>query len=166
MKCALMSQLGPKVEVLSLKAISTLAGTADIVRRDCKARRRTAPSIYAKKLHVVADQADLRCPVLTEKFSRFARRANLPQSAALISTPNQRHNLHYPAPTEGRFAIVTNVGRDAVDADGADDERRNRRTAKSCGPDAPTLASSLREATFAGDGGKKARSPGRARYKP
>jgi hypothetical protein len=119
-----------------------------------------------QKLLVVVDQADLRCPVLTEKISRFARRANLPQSAALISTPNQRHNLHYPAPTEGRFAIVTNVGRDAVDADGADDERRNRRTAKSCGPDAPTLASSLREATFAGDGGKKARSPGRARYKP
>jgi hypothetical protein len=41
MKCALMSQLGPKAEVLSLKAISTLAGTADIVRRDCKARRRS-----------------------------------------------------------------------------------------------------------------------------
>ena len=40
------------------------------------------------------------------------------------------------------------------------------RTAKSCGPDAPTLVSSRREATFAGDGGKKARSPGRARYKP
>jgi hypothetical protein len=31
-----------------------------------------------------------------------------------------------------------------------------KRTAKSCGPDAPTLASSLREATFAGDGGKQA----------
>ena len=44
--------------------------------------------------------------------------------------------------------------------------RRRLRTAKSCGPDAPTLASSLRKATFAGDGGKKARSPGRARYKP
>ena len=68
--------------------------------------------------------------------------------------------------TEGRLAIVTDARRDAVDADGADDERRKRRTAKSCGPDAPTLASSLREATFAGDGGKKARSPGRARYKP
>ena len=40
------------------------------------------------------------------------------------------------------------------------------RTAKSCGPDAPTLASSWRKQVFAGDGGKKARSPGRARYKP
>ena len=42
----------------------------------------------------------------------------------------------------------------------------NWRTAKACGPDAPTLASSRRRAIFAGDGGKKARSPGRARYKP
>src|SRR5882672_1093866 len=49
------------------------------------------------------------------------------------------------------------------------------RTAKSCGPDAPTLASSsrrhvgptgLRQPISASDGGKKARSPGRARRKP
>ncbi len=55
------------------------------------------------------------------------------------------------------------------------DERRVLRTAKSCGPDAPTLASSLRKACrpyrartshiSAGDGGKRARSPGRARNK-
>jgi len=41
--------------------------------------------------------------------------------------------------------IVTDVERDAVDADGAFDERRSMRTAKSCGPDASTLASSLRK---------------------
>jgi hypothetical protein len=40
------------------------------------------------------------------------------------------------------------------------------RTAKSCGPDAPTLASSSRKPTLADDGGKRARSPGRARSKP
>ncbi len=49
------------------------------------------------------------------------------------------------------------------------------RTAKSCGPDAPTLASSsrscvgptgLRQNISADDGGKRARSPGRARNKP
>src|ERR1700722_551010 len=77
---------------------------------------------------------------------------------------------------EGRFAIVTSVRRDAVDAEGASDESAGSRTAKSCGPDASTLASS-----FAGrrcqpfgsdtpdsrsDGGKRARSPGRARSKP
>src|ERR1700688_2066997 len=50
-----------------------------------------------------------------------------------------------------------------------------QRTAKSCGPDAPMLASSLRSRVgptglrqdiSADDGGKKARSPGRARRKP
>jgi hypothetical protein len=30
----------------------------------------------------------------------------------------------HPVPTEGRLAIVTNAGRDAVDADGAFDEWR------------------------------------------
>jgi hypothetical protein len=49
-----------------------------------------------------------------------------------------------------------------------------QRTAKSCGPDAPMLASSsrscvgptgLRQNLSAGDGGKRARSPGRARNK-
>jgi hypothetical protein len=63
-------------------------------------------------------------------------------------------------PTEGRVAIVTAAGRDAVDADALIDERRVMRTAKTCGPDAPTLASSSRKATFAGDGGKKARLTG------
>src|SRR6266852_3256802 len=91
--------------------------------------------------------------------------------------------------------IVTDAGRDAVDA-AAFCARRDRRagwrkacerstaggremlqrTAKSCGPDAPTLASSSRRQvgpTGRGqslnplsDGGKRARSPGRARRKP
>ena len=43
-------------------------------------------------------------------------------------------------PHEGRIAIVTDAGRDAVDAGGASDEGTGLRTAKSCGPDAPTLA--------------------------
>jgi hypothetical protein len=73
--------------------------------------------------------------------------------------------LSLSRPTEGRLAIVTDAGRDAVDADGAFDERRVMRTAKSCGPDTPTLVSSSRKATFADDGGKQARSPGRARNK-
>jgi len=30
--------------------------------------------------------------------------------------------IRRPVPIEGRFAIVTNAGRDAVDADGASDE--------------------------------------------
>jgi len=65
-----------------------------------------------------------------------------------ISLPPSGKSLLQPTPfrpTEGRHAIVTAAGRDAVDADSAADERRVRRTAKSCGPDAPTLASSWRK---------------------
>jgi hypothetical protein len=50
-----------------------------------------------------------------------------------------------PVPQRGAHAIVTDAGRDAVDADSADDERRERRTAKPCGPDPPTLGSSWRK---------------------
>jgi len=45
-------------------------------------------------------------------------------------------------PTEGRLEIVTDAGQDAVDADALTDERRLMRTAKTCGPDTPTLVSS------------------------
>jgi hypothetical protein len=43
----------------------------------------------------------------------------------------------------GALANVINAARDAVDAEAPNDERRRSRTAKSCGPDAPVLASSL-----------------------
>ena len=95
----------------------------------------------------------------------FARRVNLSQSAPLILTANHRLYPAHPVPLEGRIAIVMDVGRDAVDERCAPDESVTLRTAKSCGPDAPTLASSSRIQS-AGDGGKKARSPGRARKKP
>jgi hypothetical protein len=59
---------------------------------------------------------------------------------------SHRKSLHisrHPASDERRFAIVTDVRRDAVDADGAIDERHMMRTVKTRGPDASTLASSL-----------------------
>jgi hypothetical protein len=52
-----------------------------------------------------------------------------------------------------------------VDATATQDGRRLKWTAKTCGPDAPTLASRSRNYS-ANDGGKRARSPGKARYKP
>jgi hypothetical protein len=58
-----------------------------------------------------------------------------------------------------------NAGRDAVDVAGALTNALTR-TAKSCGPDASTPASSLWSNNSASDGDKKARSPGRARRKP
>jgi hypothetical protein len=50
---------------------------------------------------------------------------------------------------EGRFVIVTmRWARDAMEALGAQDERARRRTAKPCGSDASTLASSLVEVSL------------------
>ena len=67
--------------------------------------------VRARKRRIVEpDQADLPCPVPCRKIFRFRRRAN------------QIYDSRHPVPTEGRFAIVTDVGRDAVDADGAADE--------------------------------------------
>ena len=82
----------------------------------------------------------------------FARRANQqipvqPLSKKYSDFPKEQISFISPLsrPTEGRLAIVTNAGRDAVDADRAEDEGAVTRTAKSCGPDAPMLASSLRK---------------------
>jgi hypothetical protein len=62
-----------------------------------------------------------------------------------ISLCNRR-----PDPSGGALRNVTNAGQDAVDADGALRRERLKRTEKSCGPDAPTLASSSGEASFSG----------------
>jgi hypothetical protein len=48
--------------------------------------------------------------------------------------------LAIPALSEGRIAIVTNVGRGCGGRECAFDEQRRSRTAKTCGPDASTLA--------------------------
>src|SRR6478752_4136930 len=79
---------------------------------------------------------DFPCRVL---FSVF------PKIFSFSADPNQFTCSHRLVPQRGARAIVTNAGRDAVDIDGADDDRRWRWTAKSCGPGAPTLVSSLRE---------------------
>src|ERR1700731_2095718 len=81
----------------------------------------------------------------------------------LAAWPKSVVDIRRPVPLEGRFAIVTSAGRDAVDADGAPDEGagRGRRSRVVLTPQ--RLASSSRKATFAGDGVKQARSPGRAR---
>jgi hypothetical protein len=79
--------------------------------------------------------------------------------------------------TRQRFARDGIAGRvdEACERSTASGRGMLQRTAKSCGPDAPTLASSsrrqvgptgLRHAISADDGGKQARSPGRARRKP
>ncbi len=79
-------------------------------------------------------------------------------------------------PDERDVRVVTDVGVGCGGRGGVQDEARSTRTAKPCGPDAPTLAFKLvmmpahRASDVAshhtGDGDNKARSPGRARSKP
>jgi hypothetical protein len=82
---------------------------------------------------IVADDGQITesCPAPFAKIFRFA------------ADPNQQYIAHRPVPQRGARAIVTDAGRDAMDTDSAEDDRRLRWTAKSCGPDAPTLESSL-----------------------
>ena len=80
--------------------------------------------------------------------------------------------------TRQRFArnvVAGRVGERPVSDQTASGRTMLQRTAKSCGPDAPTLASSLRSRVgptglrqdiSANDGDKQAWSPGRARRKP
>jgi len=117
------------------------------------AKRSTHPAICCPTGKSPGQFTAPRVQPLLQKYSDFPK-----TQIGLYPLPSR--------PTEGRFAIVTDAGRDAVDARSARDESAFLRTEKSCGPDTPTLVSSSRKATFAGDGGKKARSPGRARRKP
>ena len=83
-------------------------------------RRRAGPTGKSPKI----------CPAPSRKIFRFRRRAN------------QRYQLAPSLPMEGRLAIVMNAGWDAVDA-AVRVTSAPMRTAKPCGPDAPTLASSF-----------------------
>jgi hypothetical protein len=97
----------------------------------------------------------LRAPIFISEFTKYRLRAH----------PNQLYLFGRPVPLEGRFAIVTSAGRDAVDADGASDEGagRGRRSRVVL---TPRRWCQVRGGNSTGDGGKRARSPGRARYKP
>src|SRR3984893_10073574 len=95
---------------------------------------------------VEADQSVFPCPVLFRKIFPFP------------PDPNHFYIPRRLVPHEGRIAIVTDAGRDAVDADGAADESAGSRTAKSCGPWASALGSSLR--VSARGAYKRSRQPG------
>src|SRR5579872_1462971 len=84
------------------------------------------------------------CPALLIKIFLFFRNAN------------QMYISLRPASTRGAARDRHERGAGCGGRFGAFDEWRARRTAKTCGSDAPTLASSLRRHP-ASDGGKKAR---------
>jgi hypothetical protein len=104
------------------------------LRRAC-ARKKAASPVAPKNQIVEAVQADLPCPVPPRKNILLFRNPKSPV---------------YPPPSrslsEGRLAIVTDVGYGMrwTRQRWARKRRRTmlRRTAKSCGPDTPTLVSS------------------------
>jgi hypothetical protein len=93
------------------------------------------PKSRARKIRFrVAVQADLGGPVLRAKIFRFPW--NLDWWLLAASRLDKRG-----------VRVVTNAGRDAMDAAVSTRRATLRRTAKSCGPGAPTLALSLRDTT-------------------
>src|SRR5258708_6284716 len=126
----------------------------------------------------------LICPKLCT-CDKLTRRAKF----RFAADPNHQYIHCVPSHSEGRLAIVTNAGRDAVDAAASGTrvltndaisgeaflakrglprrslgEAGSLRTVKTCGPGTPTLVSSSQ--AIADDRRKKPRSPRRARYKP
>src|ERR1700733_5715807 len=82
----------------------------------------------------------------------------------IIFIPSRR-----PVPDRGALrGRHDSLARDAMDAVVSKRRTTRRRTAKSCGPDVSTLTFNrpMMLTHCGGDGGKKARSPGRARKKP
>src|SRR5450755_2985203 len=75
-------------------------------------------------------QISKACPARLRKIFRLTCRAN------------HHYKLAPSHPNEGRLAIVTNVVMRCGGRLARDRRARARRTAKTCGPDAPTLASS------------------------
>jgi hypothetical protein len=99
---------------------------------------------------------------------RIARHAILSHVWSLRRRANHDDASARPASSTRGVRVVTKRGvRDAMDVQAALDERAPARTAKSCGPDIPTLISSRRRCSHrADDGGQKARRTGEITYKP
>src|SRR5258707_8748982 len=131
----------------------------DVAQRNPGLTRRR-PRIALRSIRATAV---VICPsgcFLTGASSYFS---DFPKNILVPIYPKSHLELSHPTPPEGRIAIVTDAGcgcggrgsvlrarglqgrsmRLVSDRQHAD-ERRLQRTAKSCGPDAPTLASSLR----------------------
>ena len=87
-----------------------------------------------------------------------------PQKYSYFSfDPNHFYIRHRSVPMQGRIAIVTDAGWNAVDMGCAFDERRRARGRPSRVVLTPRRRRQVGERNFTDDGDKKARSPGRAR---
>src|SRR5258708_36980310 len=72
------------------------------------------PGVARKRRFVETIQPDLPCPVPFAKIFRFA------------ADPNQIYIAYCPTPLEGRIAIVTDAGLDAVDAAASGTQRESQ----------------------------------------
>ena len=82
------------------------------------------------------------------RHAKIARRVTMSQAVALAPSGKSGALIPPFRATEGRFAIVTKRGAEC-DGRGCFKRRMKRlRTAKSCGPDTPTLVSSFRGKRF------------------
>ena len=161
-ECSLYSASGRGGRTHRMIATSALRQSRTDRANSRSGHVRHAPKAELKSEHKSRHDESLRLICCRERDSSYSAKAILlkrnqcgstgpvPSAKIFLFSPDPNHLFvsGRPAPSEGRFAIVTDVERDAVDADRAGDERRVRRTAKSCGPDAPTLASSSQEARF------------------
>src|ERR1700744_3526719 len=96
----------------------------------------------------------------------FARRAKLSQLFQWIFAANHRLNTRIPRRQEGRIAIAMKRGA-GCDGRGLALASARSRTMKSCGPDAPGLASTPEEASASrGDGDKQLQVTRESAYKP
>src|SRR5262249_51822561 len=101
------------------------------------------------------------------RHAQIARRATLPQPPAIAEKRKSIHIRPSPSRHEGRYGRSSrNVRRVAMDADGAQDDARGKRSTKPRGPDTPMLVSSINghaplDATVTRTPG----TPRRARYK-
>src|ERR1700749_2881574 len=94
-------------------------------------------TVFNRNDFIEADQRDSPCPVPKRKIFLFPFDPNHRLIPAVPSHKGAARDRHERGTGCG--------GRGC-----ADDEQRVMRTAKSCGPDAPALASSSREAHFLG----------------
>ena len=129
-----------------------------VERRNARRPPHLRPSSSATKRSPVPDgQISLFCG--------FCLSSPVYKNISLSASGKSNLQLAPSCPIEGRCATSRNAGRDAVDADALSDEGRGggrrsrvvltpRRWCQVCG------------CKSAGDGGKKARSPGRVRRKP
>src|SRR5260370_19205274 len=128
--------------ILAGKGTEPFAGFLNIANgRRAVTQSRVSRTRYSARLALLrrattapTGKSPKTCPALFRKIFRLTRPANHLYKFA-PSRPDKR----------GGSRSSRNAGRDAVDARCAQDESACVRTAKSCGPDAPTLAASCAE---------------------